>query len=192
MDDNIPPLLCMKDMLENYLDISIQNCIITHNDRIQEFTLEYYFLVYRWSVKDMTYILYTEKELRKIHKIFGHPSIESTKKVLKRASGSKLDSKTKTLIHDIAKDCRICKFAPSRPRSFKLTVGTDDLKFNHNVQVDTMFINGRPVIHIVDQATHFSSAAFLKNQSSKEVWKAIQHLWNLVYLGPPDCIKVDQ
>lgn len=45
---------------------------------------------------------------------------------------------------------------------------------------------------MVDQATHFSAAAFLKNQSSSEVWKEIQGLWHLVYIGPTDFLMVDQ
>lgn len=192
IDSNVPTLLCMKDMIDNNLDISIQDRNIRYKNKVQKLVLENYFLVYRWSIDDMTYVLYTEGELRRIHKTFGHPSIDTTLKILKRASGDKLSKGTKAVIEGIVDGCKTCRLIASKPRRFKLTVGTNDLRFNHKVQIDTMFINGKPVLHMVDQATHFSAATFLKNQSSAEVWKAIQHLWNLVYLGPPDTIKVDQ
>ena len=53
-------------------------------------------------------------------------------------------------------------------------------------------IQGKSVLHMVDLATHFSAASFLKSQSSSEVWKTRQSLWNLVYIGPPDHLSVDQ
>ena len=55
-----------------------------------------------------------------------------------------------------------------------------------------MFIENRPVIHLVDESTHFTAAAFLTNQSSLEIWKAISRLWINTYIGPPDYLKVDQ
>lgn len=55
-----------------------------------------------------------------------------------------------------------------------------------------MFINNRPVIHLVDEDTHFSLAAFLKSQSASEIWKAILRLWVHAYMGPPDHLAVDQ
>lgn len=192
MTGNVPTLLCMKDMIDNNLDISLQHRTITHEGRKQQLRLENYFLVYRWGFKDMTYTLFTEQELLKIHKVFGHPSVGATQRMLRRAKGEALDKKTRGAIAKITEDCKICKTHAAKPRRFKLTIGADGLKFNCRVQVDTMFIRGRPVIHMVDMATHFSAAAFLRNQSSSEVWKAIQGLWNLVYMGPPDFLMVDQ
>lgn len=47
-------------------------------------------------------------------------------------------------------------------------------------------------MHIVDEATHFTVAKFLKTQSTSDVWKAITSCWKKVYLGPPDILPVDQ
>lgn len=55
-----------------------------------------------------------------------------------------------------------------------------------------MFLGGRTVILIIDEATHFSAAGFLKSQSAKAVLKAVLHLWTLTYLGPPDYLGIDQ
>lgn len=37
---------------------------------------------------------------------------------------------------------------------FKITVGTDKLRFNHCVQMDTMLINGKTIFHMVHMATN--------------------------------------
>jgi hypothetical protein len=43
---------------------------------------------------------------------------------------------------------------------FKLTVGADDIRFNHTVAVYIMYIEVKPVIHVVCEATHFQAARF--------------------------------
>lgn len=58
----------------------------------------------------------------------------------------------------------MCKKIDSAPLRFKLTMGSEERRFNHRVQVGTMFIDGRPVIHMVDEESHFCAAAFLCNQ----------------------------
>lgn len=79
----------------------------------------------------------------------------------------------------------------TKPRRFKATVGSSGIKLKGIVKIDTMLIGGRPVIHMVDQDTNFSAAAFLKNQTSREIWKEIKGIWCLVYMGP-DLLMVDQ
>lgn len=59
---------------------------------------------------------------------------------------------------------RICKNNSSAPRRFNLRVGSDDLQFNHRVAVNTIFICSRPILHIIDENTHFSEAFLLKSQ----------------------------
>lgn len=92
----------------------------------------------------------------------------------------------------LADNCRTCRDHASAPRRFKLTVGSDELSFNHRILLDTMFIDGRPVIHIIDEGTHYSAAGFLKSQTADAVWRVILNLWTLTYLGPPDFLSVYQ
>ena len=133
----------------------------------------------------MPYVLYTEDELRKIHRGFGHPSVRSTYHLLRRASGEDLDKKVKQQLDKISDDCKICLRNAATPRRFRLTVGTDELRFNHRVVVDTMFIQNKPIIHLVDESTHFTAACFLKNQTASEIWNCIRRIWILTYMGPP-------
>ena len=86
----------------------------------------------------------------------------------------------------------ICEKHASRPKQFKVTVGTDDLRFNQILAVDIIYINEKPVLHVVDEATHYQAAVSLRRFSAEETWKAILHCWFRVYLGPPDYLLVDQ
>lgn len=55
-----------------------------------------------------------------------------------------------------------------------------------------MFLDGKPVLHMVDESTHYTAAAFLKNQAAAKIWRMIERQWTLVYLGPPDFLAIDQ
>lgn len=47
-------------------------------------------------------------------------------------------------------------------------------------------------MHIVDEATHFTPAIFLKRHTASEIWRTVVLCWNKVYLGPTDYLHVDQ
>ncbi len=192
MKENIPSLLCMKDMIINNLDISIQKQNISHGDKSQKLFFENYFLIHKWKPSDVSFSLYTESHLKRLHRVFGHPSVQALHNLLKRADPSNLSKDTKHTLMEISKQCEVCMKYASKPRRFKLTIGTEDLQFNHTIAVDVMHLAGKAVLHIVDEATHFSAAQFLRKQSTPEVWKALLRCWTRVYLGPPDFIRVDQ
>lgn len=64
--------------------------------------------------------------------------------------------------------------------------------FDHFVQFDTMFLQNRLVLPLVDTATHFCSAAFLQPQSRRDIWKFILNQLVLIYVGTPDYLSLDQ
>lgn len=49
--------------------------------------MDNYFFVYRWATEDIPFVLYTERELRKIHRTFGNPPIKATDGFLGRYVG---------------------------------------------------------------------------------------------------------
>lgn len=55
-----------------------------------------------------------------------------------------------------------------------------------------MHIERRVLLHVVDEATHYTAAKILKRQRSSDVWKALLRCWSRIYLGPPDHMRVDQ
>jgi hypothetical protein len=130
----------------------------------------------------------TETQLRQLHRRFGHPSIERLSRILTKV-GQEFDSNLLKRLTDICHHCQLNAKAPGR---FKFTV-RDDHEFNHEIIVDIFFINGQPVLHVVDSATAFQAAKFLNNkeQKAKDLWDAIMTCWINTYLGPPEWIVHD-
>lgn len=78
-------------------------------------------------------------------------------------------------LENVKDGCKICQKSSTIHRRFKLTVGTRDLKFNCRVQVDTTFIQERPLLQMVDEVTLFCAASFIREQSTKKIWNQIPH-----------------
>jgi len=60
----------------------------------------------------------------------------------------------------LTKFCHQCQMHGNAPGRFKFTL-RDDLEFNYQVLVDVMFIDGKPILHVIDAATSFQAARFL-------------------------------
>ena len=74
----------MKDMYSNGLDLSIQDKCMIYKERQHPLFMENYCLVHRWE-PDRNLCMYTEDEIRKLHKSFGHPTVNALSKTLKNA-----------------------------------------------------------------------------------------------------------
>lgn len=135
---------------------------------------------------DMDTCFLTSTELRRLHRRFGHPSVERLQKLLTRAGH---DVDTEALKH-IKKFCHHCQSHGRSPGRFRFTL-QDDINFNHSIIVDIMYINGKPVLHVVDEATRFNAARWLDSISAKTTWDVLRMIWIDTYLGPPDFIVTD-
>jgi hypothetical protein len=76
------------------------------------------------------------------------------------------------------------------PGRFKFTL-KDDHEFNHSVIIDVLYLDGKPVLQVVDSATAFGAARFLKDISARTTWDTLRTSWIDTYLGPPDMIVHD-
>jgi hypothetical protein len=128
----------------------------------------------------------TEAELRQLHRRFGHPSARRLERVLRRA-GHEVEHKA---IERLTRFCHACQLHGKSPGRFKFTVH-DDREFNASVYVDVMYIEGQPVLHVVDEATRFQAARWLRNMSAQHAWDTLRACWIDVYVGPPDEIVHD-
>ena len=50
--------------------------------------------------------------------------------------------------------------------------------------IDIFNLDSRPVLHVVDEATAFNAAKFLKDVSTESVWRALKECWMDAYIGP--------
>ena len=128
----------------------------------------------------------TETELRTLHRRFGHPSAGRLQDVLERA-GHDVE---RDVLNHLTKFCSHCQKHGRSPGRFRFTL-KDDVNYNYSIIVDIFYINGKPVLHIVDQATRFQAGGWLKNLTAKHTWEVLKMRWIDTYLGPPEQITVD-
>jgi hypothetical protein len=124
--------------------------------------------------------------LRTIHRRFGHPTVRRLELLLERA-GHDVDSDA---LLAITKVCEHCQKHGGPPGRFKFTL-KDDVSFNHTIIIDIVDLRGRKAIQVVDEATSFNSARFVKSMSAVHAWEALRACWIDVYQGPPDFIVHD-
>jgi hypothetical protein len=86
--------------------------------------------------------------------------------------------------------CHHCQKHGKSPGRFKFTLH-DDIDFNYSIVVDIMYIDGAPLLHIVDEGTRFQTGRWLQNISAKHTWDVLRMCWIDTYLGPPDIITHD-
>ncbi|EED12763.1 hypothetical protein TSTA_052840, partial [Talaromyces stipitatus ATCC 10500] len=108
--------------------------------------------------------LLTDTKLRRLHRRFGHPSTDRLRRVLTRAG----HETNKEAIEHIRKFCHHCQMYNKSPGRFQFILH-EDVDFNHSIIINIMYLDGDPVLHIVDKATHFNAAAWLLNISTKVV-----------------------
>lgn len=112
--------------------------------------------------------------------------------LLRRADGTSINAQVAVTPKKIGDDGRICKEVSCDPRSITAAAETQQLMFNNDLQVFTMYIRRQHINHVVNKATQFSSAWSLHTYSKKETWKAAQQRIFFVYPGPSCYLVVDQ
>jgi hypothetical protein len=95
----------------------------------------------------------TNVELQRLHRRFGHPSTSRLQKVLERA-GHDVDKAT---VDYLTKYCKHCQQYSQSPGRFKFNL-KDDVNFNYSIIVDVFYINGNPVLYIVDEGTRYQAS----------------------------------
>ena len=184
-----PTLLSLRDLKNIGLELSIQKNCVHMMGKSQKLVHENDFLYYRWK-PDLH--LYTYGELKKLHRSFGHPTVSALQKMLKPSRPAEMTNEVKQAVQEIVNNCQTCNELASKPMRFRLSIGAENSRFNHVILADIMYIDQKPVLHVIDEATHFSSATFLPRVTSKDVWKALLRTWIYTYMGPPDHLKIDQ
>jgi len=59
------------------------------------------------------------------------------------------------------------------PSRFKFTL-KDNYKFNYTVIINVIYLDGKPVLQVVDSLTLFQAAKFLKDIFTKTAWDILQ------------------
>ena len=190
---NTPFLLCLEDM--DTLRVKFDNLrnVLIQGSKIVPIIRKW---GHPWMLLDDELTLektiagghhLTEPELRQLHRRFGHPSIQRLADVLRRAGH---DDVNKDVLAKLTKSCHQCQMHGKSPGRFKFTL-KDDCEFNYSIVIDILYLNGRPVLQVVDSATGFNAARFVKDMSANSAWNTLRVCWIDSYLGPPDRIVHD-
>lgn len=143
-------------------------------------------------VWDAAAVRFSKAELQKLHIHFFHPNVQKLYNLLKRARPDDVGADTKTALEEIAASCHNCQSHRSNPYRFPVSILEEEIKFNHEVAVDLMWLKGNPILHIVDTQTRFQNAILLKGESARDVWDAFIEAWASVYIGYPNRIRSDR
>lgn len=187
VDVPTPFLLCLDDMnrLGVYLDnISLE---LVQDDKRFPVAPKWGHLWFHLQGPEAVALFLTETELRHLHRRFNHPAVDRLAKQLEKAGHTDVDINA---LKTISEFCHYCQKHGPAPKRFKFTL-KDDHEFNYEIFVNIFYLNGQPVLHVVDSATSFHAARFLPSMTAKDVWEVLRMCWLDTYLGPPDIITTD-
>jgi hypothetical protein len=119
---------------------------------------------------------FTNRELKRLYRRFGHSATDKLCILLKRASYK--DYHEAFIV--IEKFCHYCQMKSLKPRRFKF-IFRNDCEFNHEIFVDVLCLIFLPVLQIVDQATSFQGARFLSLITAHDTWQTLKKLWIDIY-----------
>ena len=134
---------------------------------------------------------YSREQLQKLHLHFMHPSSEKLLNLLRRAKPEEVDDETKRVLKDITDAFHACQTYSTRPITFQVRF-PDEVVFNKEIRVDIMYLNGIPVLSIVDAGTNFMSARFLTRVNTETVWNTFLYAWALIYSSFPRKMLTDE
>ena len=128
----------------------------------------------------------TDVELRRLHRRFGHSFVRRLQHVLERSDH---EFEIKALEH-LIKYCEHCQKHEKSSDRFSFII-KDDIDFNYNIIVNILYIDSKPIFHIVDDVIRFQVERWLREVFAKHVWNQLWYCWIDTYLGPLDFISTD-
>lgn len=187
-EGNTPFLFCLKDMDDKgiYFDNTRDELVNKLTGARVPVTRKFGHGWFHTNVASDASSHFTEGELRRLHRRFGHPSVGKLEALLTQA-GHEVDRDALQLIRRF---CHYCQVKGPSGQRFKFTLQRE-ADFNYEIIVDVMYLEGKPTLHIVDAGTNFQAARFLRSISAKETWEALKECWMDTYLGPPDVVSHD-
>ena len=132
---------------------------------------------------------YNIKNLKRIHRVFGHPGADKLDSLMKDAGQA--DATISRILHKIQDSCRICrKYKKKKP---KPKVGLPKAReVNEVVSVDlkpvesiTKKSDDRQIVYMVDEFSRFTAAGISKNKEAENVMKIILDKWCETGIGHP-------
>jgi hypothetical protein len=136
-------------------------------------------------------LLYTQKELTRMHVALAHPSSDKLLQLLKVARPNDTAPDTLALLKEVRNSCRTCTLYGPPPHRVRSSM-PEKIRFNHHLVLDLFHLSGDACLHIICKGTRFSATLFLPSKRTEIVWETFLRIWVLVHLVLPCVLTVDQ
>lgn len=104
-----------------------------------------------------------------MHQRFMHPSPGKLFNLIKRAKPEKANAQLLKILQEISIACQACAPYTVPPFRFRTTIPPDEIVFNRELAMDLMYLNKKPVLHVIDTATNFQNAVFIRSKSTEDL-----------------------
>ena len=104
-------------------------------------------------------------------------------KLLKRAMPEETTPNTLEVLQELTERCNPCQRVHNAPTRFRVSLGAENVRFAERLLFDVMYLDRKPVLHIVDEGTHLSAASSVKEVSTATLWATILECWATIYTG---------
>lgn len=140
--------------------------------------------------KEAHEILFTKAELHSLRKKLGHASAQKLRSLLKRAQED-ASNEDLQLLKDIGKECYSCQKLARSPMRHMSSI-PEDIRLNHEIVMDLMHIDDKPILQIACAGARFAVAVFMPGKSAEAAWSALLRIWIKPCVGSPRILKADQ
>ncbi|KAI9034762.1 uncharacterized protein KD926_005695 [Aspergillus affinis] len=166
LSTNIPFLFCLKDMDAIGVELRNKKDVLERGDKkvpiIRKWGHPWMLLHTLEEIAAWSHL--TESELRQLYRRFGHLSVRRLTQILQRA-GHEVDSQC---LDYLTKFCHHCQMKGKSPGRFKFTL-KENYEFNYSVIIDILYLEGKPVLQVIDAATSFGATRFLRDMFARNV-----------------------
>lgn len=125
-----------------------------------------------------------------MHLGFYRPSTDKLLNLYKTERPEGASKKTKHIFEEIKRQCKPREYHEPRPLRFSATI-LGVITFIKIVVVDLMWILGKPILHVVDEDTHYFAVRFLPVESTEEMWETFMVCRVSTCMVFPDSLKSD-
>eukprot|EP00971_Amphidinium_carterae_P349276 6490937-Amphidinium_carterae.1 len=140
----------------------------------------------RW-LRDTSNINQVRAVLRRLHVRWWHASADKMQQILRTCG---VADAVLNEIRPVCEACAICR-KWKKPNPQPRTTARFSSDFNQAVQMDIMYIERRPVVHLIDESTRFSVACFVSSVEDSALMHVLAHEWFRIF-GPPTTLVCDQ
>ena len=121
------------------------------------------------------------KKITKLHKQFAHPHADKLKNLIKVAGTS--SKYVLDMVQDVTNKCDLCKrykHSPPKP-AVCFPLATES---NETVALDLKMYRAGYMLHMIDHATRYRQACFIKNKQCATIVKSILKFWISIFGSP--------